>query len=124
MPGEGSVLVHDQVLILVLINAHLTGLVLNSINLGTTLVTVAILLRLLEQSTIDVSAVSPDGASGLQSPPPIGPFARALSPPSILHARDLPQCQDSSSTFTPSLPAFPRQSPTLSLPPPHNLLAS
>ncbi len=46
------------------------GLVLSSINLGTTLVTAAILLRLLEQSTIDVSAVSPDGTctSGLQSP--------------------------------------------------------
>ncbi len=63
-------LVRDQVLILVLIDsdAHLAGLVLSSINLGTTLVTAAILLRLLEQPTIDVSAVSPDGASGLQSP--------------------------------------------------------
>ncbi len=69
-------IVHDQVLILVLIDAHLDGLVLSSINLGMTLVTAAIL---------------PDGASGLQSPLPIRPSAmRALprredsSPPSVL----------------------------------------
>ncbi len=96
-------IVHDQVLILVLIDAHLAGLALSSINLGMTLVTAAILLRLLEQSTIDVSAVSPDGASGLQSPLPIRPSAMKGSTTTTRFittfnsARDLPQCQDSES---------------------------
>ncbi len=91
-------------------------------------------VRLHEQSTIDVSAVSPDGASGLQSRPSNGSSARALprredsSPPSILpgiysarihhlHLHSLHPFPQPMHSPTP----FPRQSmgsPTSSLPPP------